>query len=339
MRIRRFLIPFLLIFPLILQAQSSFIMTVNGPVGTKDIDFALPHEHVVTNFIGAKSVLVPQTYDSVKLKNIIEYFRELNKKGVNLVFECTPAYIGRDVRLLQKISTASKVHIVTNTGFYAAADKKYLPEFVFTEDARRIAERWEKEFDEGIDGTEIKPGFIKIGVDKGPLDSIETKLLVAAIKVSKEKGLTIAVHTGDYEAAVNEYAIMKLEKHQPEKLLWVHAQNATNEERKDLASKGVFVSLDGVNEQNYTEYAESVLFMKENDLLHMILLSHDDGWAVNSNGSYDSVELFANGNSVPYSTIHKNLIPLLREKGLTKDEIELVMRKNVIRCFALRRAD
>jgi predicted metal-dependent phosphotriesterase family hydrolase len=331
------LLALLIVLPLIVAAQSSFIVTVNGTVGSRDIRFVLPHEHVVTNFIGADSVLVPRSYDSAAVEKITAHFRELSKKGVNLVFECTPSYIGRDVRLLKQISTASKVNIVTNTGFYAAANKKYLPSFVFHEDARTIANRWEKEFDEGIDGTDIKPGFIKIGVDKGPLDSIETKLLLAAIMVSKEKGLTIAVHTGDYEAALNEYAILVREKHQAEKLLWVHAQNATNEERRNLASKGVFISLDGVNEQNYTEYAESIMFMKKHNLLHTVLLSHDDGWAVNSNGSYSQLELFANGNTVPYSAIHKYLTPLLQKNGLSEEELEMIMRKNVIRCFALRR--
>jgi phosphotriesterase-related protein len=321
-------------FHLNLHAQE-YLITVTGNVSASEMTVALPHEHLVTNFIGADSVNVPEDIDSKSVEKFIPHFNQLKANGVNFVFECTPAYIGRDVKLLREISKRSGVHIVTNTGIYAAVNKKYVPAFVYKESAEAIAQRWENEFLQGIEGTGVKPGFIKLGVDKGPLDSVENKLLRAAIKVSKKTGLTIAVHTGDYAAASSEYETVVRENYDPSKLVWVHAQNASDAERKDLASRGMYISLDGVSETNFQDYAERILFMKRNNLLHKIILSHDDGWAVLSNGSYERLELFGNGNTIPYSTIHTKLIPVLKSKGITGAEVELIMRGNVIKCFAI----
>lgn len=327
-------LPMLFLVSQYLQAQ--VLMTVNGKVNVSKLKGALPHEHVVTNFIGADSVVVPLRYDKAQISEMVSAFKSLRSKGVNFVFECTPAYIGRDVKLLKEISRQSGVHIVTNTGFYAAVNKKYLPGFVRTATVSDIARRWETEFVNGIEGTDIRPGFIKLGVDTGPLDSIETKLLLAAIHASRKTGLTIAVHTGDYAAALSEYQIATSEKHDPTRLVWVHAQNASDNERLDLAKKGMYISLDGVSEKNFQEYAERILFMKENNVLNKIILSHDDGWAVLLNGSYKELELFGNGNLNPYTTIFSKLLPLLKKGGITESEIQLIMKDNVIRCFSVK---
>lgn len=318
-----------------LLAQNYFL-TVNGKVAASELILALPHEHVVTNFIGADSILVPAKHESGRIGDIIAAFKALRSRGVNFVFECTPAYIGRDVKLLQEISKQSGVHIVTNTGIYAAVNKKYVPDFVMKETAKEIARRWEKEFSAGIEGTDIKPGFIKLGVDTGPLDSIETKLLLAAIEVSRNTGLTIAVHTGDYAAALSEYQIAVNNRHDPTRLVWVHAQNASDEERLDLARKGVFISLDGVSASNFADYAKRILFFKQHNLLDKLILSHDDGWAVLSNGSYDKLELFGNGNTEAYTSVFTKLIPLLKKDGMKDSEIDMIMMDNVIKCFSIR---
>jgi predicted metal-dependent phosphotriesterase family hydrolase len=317
-------------------SQNLFFMTVNGKMPSVRLSKALIHEHVVTNFIGADSVKIPAHDAPRDVSQFLKYFKALKERGVNLVFECTPAFIGRDVSLLQKVSSASGVEIVTNTGWYSAVDKKYLPAYAYTEDEIAISGRWMNEALHGIEGTAIKPGFIKLGVDKGELDSTEAKLLRAAVIVSKRTGLTIAVHTGDYAAAKSEYEILIRENHKPDKLVWVHAQNASDEERRTLAAKGVYISLDGVSEKNLDEYIQKVLFLKRYNLLSRVLISHDDGWSVLSNGSYESLEVFGNGNSTPYTTIFGKFVPMLLDSGVTQQEVDMIFRENVIKCFAIK---
>lgn len=325
------LLQILILFSTQLSAQ--FIMTVRGKVPVSELNTALPHEHVMTNFIGAAQEKIPEQVNKEHIEKLIPYYEHLNKEGINFIFECTPAFIGRDVKFLKELSIATGLHFVTNTGFYAAVDKKYLPEIFYRSDASAISKIWIDEFKNGIEGTGIRPGFIKIGFGKGAIDSIEQKLLHAAILASKSTGLVIAAHTGDFASSLSQYNLLVKENHDPSKLIWVHAQNASNEERKALAEKGFWISLDGVSENNFNDYAEFILFMKKSNLLHRLLISHDDGWSVLSNGSYKSIEPFKKGKQ--YATISEKLIPVLIQKGMNEKEIEQVMKINPKKCFAL----
>lgn len=316
-------------------AQSSYIMTVTGKLKPSDSLIVLPHEHVVTNFAGADKVIrIPYLPDPV-LAMVLPHLRKMKQSGTSLLVECTPEYIGRDVTLLKKLSLESGVSIVTNTGYYAASEKKYLPAYIQAVSVESIAATWQSEFENGIGDTGIRPGFIKLGVDKGPLDPIELNLLKAAIIVSKNTGLPIAIHSGDGIAAADEMAHAISEGLPADKLIWVHAQNGTNEERRKMAEAGVWISLDGVNENNIVDYSKYILFLKENMLLSRLLLSHDDGWSVDSNGSYEKLSLFKNGNTQPYVAIQEKLLPMLVGLGFTAGELHQIRSINPRTAFTI----
>ncbi|MBX2843009.1 MAG: TatD family hydrolase, partial [Flammeovirgaceae bacterium] len=238
-------------------------------------------------------------------------------------------------KLLSKLSELSGLNIITNTGYYSAVDKKYLPAHAYTKTKEEISARWEKEWLEGIDGTGIRPGFIKLGVGKGKLDSIEVKLLEAAILLSKKSGLTIAMHTGDGEAAKDEQRIVKENGLESGQMIWVHAQNGTDAERELLAKKGVWISLDGISEKRIEKYLHMISYLKEKHLLHQLLISHDDGWSVENNDGEISLKLFGNGNSQPYSTIFVIFLDKLEASGFTEEELDLIMKINPQKAYSI----
>ena len=49
----------------------------------------------------------------------------------------------------------------------------------------------------------MRPGFIKTGVDPGPLSPIDRKLIEAAVICHGQTGLRIHCHTGDGRAAMD----------------------------------------------------------------------------------------------------------------------------------------
>lgn len=106
--------------------------------------------------------------------------------------------------LLKRLSEASDIHILSNTGYYGAAQDKHLPPHAFTETAEQLAARWIREHERGIDGTSIKPAFIKIGVDEAPLSAVDSKLVRAAGLAHRQTGLPIASHTGSGAVALEE---------------------------------------------------------------------------------------------------------------------------------------
>ncbi len=119
----------------------------------------------------------------------------------------------------------SGLNIITNTGYYGAVNNKFIPGYAFNESADQIAGRWTKEWEEGIEGTGIKPGFIKIGVNGGPLSDMHKKLISAAARTHLKTGLVIASHTGPAVPAFEQIEILKDEGVSPEAFIWVHAQS------------------------------------------------------------------------------------------------------------------
>ena len=161
---------------------------------------------MLVDFIGADRVS-PSRYDrDAAFARALPHLERIYTLGCRTLVECTPAYLGRDPELLRRLSRASKLHILTNTGYYGAANDKFLPPHAFTEDADQLAARWIREARDGIDGTGIIPAFMKIGVDAGPLSDVDRKLVRAAARTHRATGLPIYSHTGNGIAALAQVA-------------------------------------------------------------------------------------------------------------------------------------
>ena len=324
--------PVILCFVILLyqcrQNDRSIINTVTGPVAASDIGISLPHEHVIVDFIGADSI-VPGRYnaDSV-FQKALPFLNDLKKHGCNTLFDCTPDYLGRDVKLLQRLSKTTGVNIVTNTGYYGAVRHKYLPRHVYNESASQLSERWINEFRNGISGTGIKPGFIKLSVEYAPLTPIQRKVIEAGALASRQTGLTVAVHSGDGRGAREALQVLMQNDVASEKFIWVHAQNEKDSTFFiEAAGKGAWVEFDGLSEDNVVQYVFFVNFMKQNRLLHRTLVSHDAG--------YYSVGEKNGGEFRPYSTLFSKLLPALEKKGFTKADIEQLIKINPAKAFSV----
>ncbi|MEM8968741.1 MAG: twin-arginine translocation signal domain-containing protein, partial [Bacteroidota bacterium] len=156
------------------------VQTVRQKITPAQMGVTLAHEHVLVDFVGADQVS-PDRYDADEaFDKILPYLQEIQRLGCRTFVECTPNYLGRDVRLLQRLAEATGLQILTNTGLYGARNGVFLPDYVAQETPEQLAQRWIKEFEDGIDGTDIHPGFIKIGVNDGPLVDYDRKLVKAA---------------------------------------------------------------------------------------------------------------------------------------------------------------
>lgn len=320
-------------------AGDASVMTVRGPVPVSQLGRALTHEHIVTDFLGAARWAGPRYDLEAAVTTVRPHLEALKERGVSALFECTPQYIGRDVRLLRQLAEATGVHLVTNTGYYGAAGNKYIPQHAYEESAEELAERWLREWREGIDGTGIRPGFIKLGTDPGALSPLHEKLLRAAARVHRRTGLTICGHTGDGVAAMDQLRILASEEVAPEAFVWVHAQNGTDAERIEAARRGAWISLDGYSLAPGVpeRYLEALLALKSAGCWSRVLVSHDDGWAVEGESPRQApLRLFGNGNPQPYRSLFERLLPDLRKAGCTEADLDQLLRANPARAFGIR---
>ncbi len=317
------------------EAQKTKVMTVRGWISKKQMGVTLPHEHIVVDFIGADKIDT-STYNLEKIfETALPLLQKLKTYQCNTLIDCTPNFLGRVPVLLKRLSEATGLNILTNTGYYGAVNHKYLPPHVQTESPQQLAERWIKEWEEGIEGTGIKPSFMKISVGDAPISDLQQKIVEAAAITHLQTGLTIASHTGSNGAVLEQLKIIEDKGVHPTAFVWIHAQNEQNNEiHLQVARRGAWVEFDGLYPANFqlseatiSQYINYLQMMKKEKLLHRTLLSQDSGWyhIGEANG----------GNFLPYHFIFTDFIPKLYENGFTKKEIRLLMQENPYQAFAV----
>lgn len=305
------------------------VMTVLGPINPEEMGTTLPHEHVLVDFIGAAKVSRDRYNSDEVFAAALPQLERVKALGCRTLVECTPAYLGRDPRLLQRLASASKLHLFTNTGYYGAGQNKFLPKQAMSDTADQLAARWFHEWRVGIDGTGIRPGFLKIGVDGGRLSELHRKLIRAAARAHLATGLTIAAHTGNGVAAFDELATLREEGVGGSAFIWVHAQSESNSDLHVRAAEaGAWVEFDGLGPKTVPRHVELVKNLKSRGLLRRVLLSHDAGWYhVGEPGG---------GNFRPYDSLFTEFVPALRNEGFAELEIRQLLVENPREAFAIR---
>jgi phosphotriesterase-related protein len=279
----------------------------------------LVHEHVMVDFIGADQI-GPGRYDPSEVFRVARpKLEEVKKLGCRRFQDCTPNFLGRDPRLLRRLADAVGMEIWTNTGLYGAASHKFVPDFAKRESAEQLARRWIEEARKSIDG--VKPRFIKTGVNRGPLQELDQKLVRAAAITSRQTGLTIASHTGNGLAALEQLNIVTDERVSPSKFVWVHAQSEKDHTiHEKIARAGAWVEFDGVGPKSLDWHVECVQFMAAKDLLGRTLISQDSGWY--------RVGEAGGGNYRGYTFLYTDFLPKLE-----KDWAARLMRDNPVKAF------
>jgi len=310
------------------HASAARVMTVTGEVTADQLGKMLPHEHVMVDFVGADKIN-PDRYDTDEVfKVMLPYVNQVKAAGCRTIAECTPAYLGRDPKVLQRLSKATGIKLLTNCGYYGARQGKFLPKHAHRESADDLAKRWTAEWKDGIDGTGIRPGFIKIGVDAGEMTAVNQKLVEAAARCHLATGLAIAGHTGDGKAAMQQTEILKKAGVSPSAWIWVHAQNERNAEiHLQAARAGAWVEFDGVGPASIDRHVELVKTMRSAGLLNRVLLSHDAGWY--------SVGEPRGGKIRRFDTLLTKFVPALKMAGFSDDDIALLIVTNPAKAFSI----
>jgi len=306
------------------------VMTVRGPISSSQLGITLSHEHLLANFQPlADRQKKPWTYDLDEVVRVtLPYLQQIKKLGCRTFVDCTAVALGRDPRLLKRLSQESGLNILTVTGNYAAIDAKFLPPYVFTDSVDALAQRWTTEAKSGIEGTGIRPGLIKLGFNGGPLTDAEQKLIRAAAITHRKTGLTIGAHTGAAVSAFEQLSELKKAGIHPSAWIWIHAQNEPDHSQHIKAARtGAWISFDGISPDSLTKHVDLVKRMKDEGLLHRVLVSQDAGWYHVGEGH--------GGTFRTFSTVFTEFIPALHAAKFTQTEIHTLFNENPANAFSI----
>ncbi|MGQ7869318.1 phosphotriesterase family protein [Sunxiuqinia sp. sy24] len=303
------------------------IITVNGTITPHELGRTLTHEHILVDFSGAENYH-PESYNQQEaFDRILPELQKLKAYGVQSFIECTPQFVGRDVILLKKLADATGLNILTNTGFYGAQNNKFIPKHVFDMPAEAIAAFYIAEFEQGIEGSGVRPGFIKTAVDRKPLSDFHAKLVRAAAIAHKATGLTIMSHTGPALPAFQQLEILTAEGVAPEAFIWTHASDEKDWTKLvTIARMGAWISLDKYGwDENYLK-GEVLIYLKKQGVLDKVLISHDAGW-YDPNQPDKAIQ--------PYTPIFETLIPSLQANDFTTADIDQLLIHNPAKAFTV----
>ncbi|MCX7985700.1 MAG: hypothetical protein N2662_02030 [Bacteroidales bacterium] len=314
--------------------KKKIFMTVEGEKSVDLSGICLVHEHIMVDWIGADSTGYHRWNRKEVVDRALPFLLEAKTRGVKTFFDCTPAYLGRDPLVLKELAEKSGINIVTNTGYYGAVNSKFLPKSAFTDSPEAIAQIWIDEFKNGIDGTHIRPGFIKISVEiTDTLSSLHRKLVEAAAITHKATGLTIVSHTGFDGPAFAQLDVLKKYGVSPEAFVWTHAQLGSIEGLLRAAKMGAWISLDNVENAEFNGknridwFVETLAKFKKENLLHKVLISHDAG-------QYN-VGQPNGGKFRGYTEIFDLLIPALKQNNFSQKDIETLLIENPRKALAI----
>jgi predicted metal-dependent phosphotriesterase family hydrolase len=295
-----------------------YIQTVRGPIKPSQLGMALIHEHIMVDFIGADKINKNRYEPNEVFEVMSPYLKEIKDLGVTGFVECTPMFIARDAELMERFSKALDMHIVTNTGMYK---EPYVPKYAFEKTEDELAKMWISEIEQGIEGTQIKAGFIKIAVNPGNLIPIQQKIVRAAARTSKATDATIACHSGSGIATLESLDIVKSEGVPLEKFIFVHAGSESDSSYHiKVAEQGAWVEYDSIGAGEANRYISLIKTMLDKGYGDKLLLSQDAGWY--------NVGDPRGGNVRNFAYIIRDFIPLMEKSGIDKNTINKFFIEN-----------
>jgi phosphotriesterase-related protein len=309
--------------------MSKQIHTVRGAVEPDALGLILPHEHLFTDLRGPHVSGYAQG-DPAEVVRVVEpYLREAYAAGVTALVECSTLGVGRNLPVLRQLAEATPIHIVAPTGVYRDA---YIPSALREASEQELAERWTAELIDGIEGTGVRTGFIKLAMsDDGPTP-LEVRNLRAAARASQQSGAVIGSHTIGGAVARKELEVLEQAGLDLRRFIWIHAQTEPDLSLlKEAAQRGAYVELDSVGApfQEQEALIEAVMTLIEAGFIEHLLLSHDAGW-------YNP----ARPDGLPdegyrgYTALPNDFLPALLRRGVTEEQVKQITVTNPARAFA-----
>ena len=313
------------------------INTVLGPLDTADLGFTLSHEHVLQSSAGIQHVY-PEFIDREgTIADAVAAFRQARAEGVRTIVDVTTLDLGRDVRALNQVSQESGIQIICATGIWLD-----IPRAFWTATPDEIAPLFIREIQDGIEGTGIKAGIIKVANGEDGVTPEGEIILRAASRAHIATGAPISTHTwapgktGEEQIRIFEDEGVELSR------VYIGHSDGTGDidYLAGMAEKGAYIGLDGFRVAGYRpgvpDMQERMVTAKkliDAGFGHRVMLGHD--WSVLGDmfGGKEARNELKSINPDGFLAITRRVLPRLRDMGLSEAQINDLMVDNPRRFF------
>jgi phosphotriesterase-related protein len=320
------------------------VQTVTGPIEADQLGTTLIHEHLrnsdeaVHNQWPQAGAAKEEPPHEVRPEEVFDIaVREAKAAidlGVKAIGEPTAMFLGRDVAFLKRVADETGLQIVTCTGIYTY---DHLPQFFINRDPDQIAEFFIADIEQGIQGTDIKAGFIKCAADEPGVNENIEKVHRAVARASVKTGAPIMAHsrpasnTGPRQVEIFEEEGVDLSKVQI-----AHCGDTDDLDYiEGLIEKGVWIGLDRYGLDLFLPYDKRQATTKallERGYADRIFLSADSVATTDWFPANVIEQLIASGAAHDWTIriVPERVLPELREAGMTEEQERTMMVDNAV---------
>ena len=297
------------------------INTVTGEIPSENLGVTLTHEHIICRcepFYGALGEAFFDRKRTVELS--VRYLKHMKEKyKLQTMVDATVLNLGRDLDLLKEVSEKSEVYITSSTGLYW----NYEP-MVDRKSENSLAELFL------LDAKAKKPALLKCAAENEQTVSYSKKLLSSLVKVQKETGLPIYVHTNANLLGkdIAEYVVSI--GADTNKITVGHLSDISDvQPLLDIASFGLYIGLDRLRDDDayLDKNVQYVKTLVEKGYENKILLSHD-AIIYSDFSPDDSKYQKENPDESRFTVLFRKFIPKLRNAGIPDSIINRIITEN-----------
>ena len=312
------------------------IETLNGPVDTAELGTVLMHEHVFN--LTAEIQTVHPGFNGwdpdAEIPKAQRTLRQAKEAGIDTLVELSPIGLGRSLELIRRASEGSGLNVVLATGLYTYDVLPRPWHFVgpgtLLDGEEPLDELMRADLREGIEGSGVKPGILKCAIDAAGLSDHVERVVRSVCRIHKETGTPICIHTSaPHERGRDALRVLSEEGIDPKRVMLAHCGDTADlDYLEEMAASGALLGMDRFGLDillPFEERVRTVAAMCERGHADKVILSQDASCFTDWFAPGLREQLAPNWH---YLHVVNDVIPALRERGVSESQIDQMMREN-----------
>jgi phosphotriesterase-related protein len=278
----------------------------------------------------------PNNARLASLEDAVQELEPFKGLGGGAIVEATSHGLVRDAEGLKAIAEAADLHIVMGSSYYVHA---YHPGEVAGRTEREIAEEIVRDLTEGVPGTGIHAGIIgEVGLT-WPHHPDEEKVLRASVAAQIETGAPLLIHPGrDPRSPREAMRIVKAAGGDCKRTIMSHIDRTlfTAADMRALAETGCLLEFDLFGQES-SFYAHAPIDMPNDatridHLMRLVREGFRNQLVIAHDICHKHGLLRYGGEG--YGHILENVVPVMRRKGMSDQDLDAILVKNPARVLA-----
>jgi phosphotriesterase-related protein len=322
------------------QPATAVVATARGPVEAGDLGVTLMHEHIFITSPEVRQNFPVEWDEEAEIGNAIDRLNELKASGVDTLVDLTVLGLGRYIPRIQRVAAGTALNIVVATGLYTYDDLPMFFHFRGPGTAfggpETLTDLFVRDITEGILDTGVKAAILKCATDvKGVTPGVE-RVLRAVAAAHRATGAPISTHThAESRRGLEQQDVFEQEGVDLSRVVIGHCGDTTDlDYLEELMRRGSYIGMDRFGLDPLLPFearVATVARLCERGYADRIVLSHDAA-CVN-----DFVDRDLVARALPrwhYLHITHDVLPALRQRGVTEDQIRQMLVLNPRQIFS-----